>query len=29
MATAQGLTGSTEAAIISRMIHPENADLTQ
>jgi hypothetical protein len=27
MATNQGITGSTEAAIIARMIHPEKADL--
>jgi cyanate lyase len=27
MATAQDTTGSTEAAIIARMIHPEKADL--
>ena len=27
MATAQDTTGSTEAAIIARMIHPENANL--
>jgi hypothetical protein len=27
MATTQGVTGNTEAAILSRMIHPEKADL--
>ena len=27
MATTQGIAGSTEAAIISRMIHPEKDDL--
>jgi hypothetical protein len=27
MATAQNITGNTEAAIIARMIHPERADL--
>jgi hypothetical protein len=27
MATQQGIAGSTEAAIIGRMIHPERADL--
>ena len=27
MATAQGVTGSTEAAILARMLHPEKADL--
>ena len=27
MATTQGITGSTEAAIIARMIHAEKADL--
>ncbi len=27
MATAQTVTGNTEAAIIARMIHPERADL--
>jgi len=27
MATAQKITGNTEAAIITRMIHPERADL--
>jgi hypothetical protein len=29
MATAQGTTGSTEAAIIARMIHAEKADLAK
>jgi hypothetical protein len=27
MATSQGVTGNTEAAILSRIIHPERADL--
>jgi hypothetical protein len=27
MATAQGITGSTEAAIIARIVHPEKDDL--
>jgi hypothetical protein len=29
MATAQGITGSTEAAIIARIVHPEKADLPE
>ena len=29
MATVQGITGSTEAGIIARMIHPEKADLPE
>jgi hypothetical protein len=28
MATTQATTGSTEAAILARMVHPEQADLT-